>query len=78
MFETSWQDLVLLVGNIFFFIALIPSLLSTNKPSKWTSLMTGFVLTVFTFTYFSLNLTYSTFTVALTAVAWWILYFQKR
>ncbi len=78
MFETSWQDVVLLVGNAIFFIALIPSIVSEHKPSKWTSLITALVLTTFTFTYFSLNLTYSTFTVALATLAWWILYFQKR
>jgi len=78
MFETSWQDLILLIGNALFFIALIPSLMSANKPSKWTSLLTASTLTVFTFTYYSLSLMYGTVAVALSAIGWWVLYFQKR
>lgn len=77
MFETSWQDIVLTVGNTLFFIALIPSIASEHKPSKWTSLLTAATLTVFTFTYFTLSLTYATYTVGATALAWWILFFQK-
>lgn len=77
MFETSWQDLVLLVGNLVFLIALIPSIIGTNKPSLWTSLFTALTMSVFAFTYYSLGLTYGTITVALSALAWWILFFQK-
>lgn len=78
MFEFSWQDVVLTIGNIVFFIALIPSIMSANKPSKWTSLMTASALTAFGITYFSLSLTYATIAVSLSAIGWWVLYFQKR
>ena len=77
MFELSWQDAVLTVGNIIFFLALIPSIVSKDKPSKWTSLSTALALTAFSFTYFTLNLTYSTIAMAATSLAWWVLYFQK-
>ncbi len=77
MFETSWQDVVLTVGNTLFLIALIPSIFSEFKPSKWTSLLTAATLTVFTFTYYTLDLVYATSMVGLTAVAWWILFFQR-
>ncbi len=78
MFETSWQDVVLLIGNVIYCIALIPSILGPHKPSKWTSLITALTLTAFTFTYISLSLTYATVAVGISTLGWWILYFQKR
>lgn len=77
MFESQWQDTVLMIGNLFFFIALIPSIMSVNKPSKWTSLTTAIILSIFCIIYFTLSLTHATIGSAVTAVAWWILYFQK-
>ena len=77
MIETSWQDIVLTLGNMLFLIALIPSIVSKDKPSHWTSLLTASTLTIFTFTYFMLSLTYATYPVGGTAIAWWILFFQK-
>ncbi len=77
MFETSWQDLVLMIGNILFLIALLPSIFSTEKPSKWTSLLTAVTLSVFSVTYFTLGLTFATVTVSATAIAWWTLFFQR-
>lgn len=78
MFEMSWQDLVFMFGNVVFFVALVPSIMSENKPSKWTSLSTALVLSVYVVTYHSLELTYATVTGTIAALAWWILYFQKR
>jgi threonine/homoserine/homoserine lactone efflux protein len=78
MFEMSWQDLVFMSGNIIFFLALIPSIMSENKPSKWTSLSTALVQTVYIATYYSLSLTYATIAGTVSTIAWWILYFQKR
>lgn len=77
MFEMSWQDLVFMFGNIVFFVALVPSIMSEHKPSKWTSLSTAIVMTIFVVTYYSLSFMYATFTGALSALAWWVLYFQK-
>ena len=77
MFEMSWQDFVFMFGNIVFFLALIPSIMSEDKPSKWTSLSTAIVMTIFVVTYYSLSLMYATVTGSFSALAWWVLYFQK-
>lgn len=77
MFET-WQDLVLTVGQLIFFVALLPSVFSKNKPSKWTSLITAVVLISFGFTFFSLGMVYSTIVAVLNSFVWGILYVQKR
>jgi threonine/homoserine/homoserine lactone efflux protein len=78
MFEMSWQDLVFMLGNVVFFIALIPSIVSDNKPSKWTSLSIAIVLTFYVATYYSLSYTYATVTGTISTLGWWVLYFQKR
>ena len=78
MFDISWQDGVFMVGNLLFFVALIPSMVSVNKPAKSTSLMTASVLTVYIFAYYSLSLVYAMVTGIISGLAWWILYFQKR
>ncbi len=77
MFDT-WQDLVLTVGQLIFSIALLPSVFSKNKPSKWTSFMTSIVLGTFGFTFFSLGMMYATAVAILNACIWGILYVQKR
>lgn len=77
MFDTSWQDLVLLIGNIIYCIALIPSIFGPNKPSKWTSLMNAVTLTAFTVTYVSLSFMYASIAVAISALGWWVLFAQK-
>ncbi|MEX1113481.1 MAG: hypothetical protein WD603_01875 [Patescibacteria group bacterium] len=73
----SWQDIVLSVGSAMFMIALIPSILSDDKPAVTTSLMTGTVLIVFAATYASLGLWFTTVITALTAAFWLILFAQK-
>lgn len=77
MFDSSWQDISLMLCNLVFLIALIPSLMSRDKPAKLTSLITASALTVYTVTYITLPFPYTTFVVALSAVAWWVLFFQK-
>jgi len=75
--DILWQDVVLFVGNIVFLIGIFPSIFSKDKPSKWTSLPTAIALTSFSFVYYSLSLTLSTVLVALCALGWWVLFFQK-
>lgn len=77
MLEFVWQDMVLMIGNFIFFLALIPSIVGKHKPSKWTSFLTACTLTIFSYTYHTLALTYATITVTATAFAWWVLFFQK-
>ena len=72
-----WQDFILMVGNVVFTLALIPSILSKDKPALSTSLTTGIVLLIFSLTYFSLSLWLSTIAALITSFLWLILAFQK-
>lgn len=72
-----WQDIVIAIGSLIFAAALMPSVLSKDKPALWTSVTTGFVLAVFTVTYASLSLWYATFTTSLAALLWIVLAIQK-
>jgi hypothetical protein len=72
-----WQDYVFAVGSFIFSIALIPAIISKDKPPISTSLTTGIILAVFIFCYASLGLWLSACSGSLTAIAWFILFFQK-
>ncbi|MDO8620333.1 MAG: hypothetical protein Q7R64_03230 [bacterium] len=72
-----WQDIVFSVGQWIFIIALIPSLLSKEKPALSTSLMTGTVLAVFAFTYSTLSLWTASVSTVLSAGTWFVLAVQK-
>ena len=72
-----WQDIVIGIGSLIFAAALVPSVLSKDKPALWTSITTGIVLAVFTATYASLSLWYATFTTSLAALLWIVLAVQK-
>jgi predicted membrane protein len=71
-------DVLFAVGGFMFAAALIPSVRSTDKPALWTSLMTGFWLTVFVCCYISLGLWLAAVSTALSALMWWTLAVQKR
>lgn len=72
-----WQDLAITIGSIIFIIALIPSVMSKDKPALSTSIMTGSVLTVFAFVYLTLSLWFSAIVTAGTAALWLLLAVQK-
>lgn len=72
-----WQDIILAVGSLIFAVALVPSIMSSDKPALGTSVTTGLVLTVFAFTYFSLSLWYAAVTTAITGLLWIILAVQN-
>ena len=73
-----WQDLVFSIGGLLFAFALIPSIIDKwGKPSLTTSLMTAVVLSVYVPAMYTLGLYWSTFCTALTASAWWTLFFQR-
>ncbi len=72
-----WQDVVYAVGQWVFIVALIPSILSKDKPALTSSLLTGLVLLVYAFTLASLNLWISTISTLATSVAWFVLALQK-
>ena len=74
---SSWQDATIAVGQILFIAALVPSLLSPHKPAALTSLLTGTVLFVFAFTFFTLNLSWSAITSAICGALWFVLAMQR-
>lgn len=73
----AWQDVVMAIGGFIFWIALIPSVSSDNKPSKWTALMTALVLTAYLFVFASLEYWLSFVSGILTTTTWYILLIQK-
>ena len=77
MIEFSWEDAIFAVGNVVFFVALIPSVMSADKPSIWTSAITGATLVAFSFTFFTLGFWFAMCASGLTALGWWTLFFQK-
>lgn len=70
------NDLIFTAGSIAFLVALIPSLISDDKPAKKTSLITSIVLYAFTFNYISLGLYISSIVGFATASCWLALYIQ--
>jgi len=71
------QDYIIGIGNVIFGIALIPSLLSDKKPSKWTSISTSSVLFVFCGTFISLDMGWSAIMSYINASFWAILFGQQ-
>lgn len=73
-----WQDYVISTGQWLFALALIPSIRSkTDKPPMASSLMTAIILSIFAGTFVTLDLTVSAVSSMASALAWWILFFQK-
>jgi len=72
-----WQDWVIATGQWLFILALVPTLLSKDKPNKYSSLMTGTILLSFVVSFWSLSLLYSAASSFLVAVCWYILFLQK-
>lgn len=62
---------------MIFAVALIPSILSKDKPAIMTSLTTGSVLLVFSIAYFTLGLWVATFTNGIVGAMWLYLAWQK-
>jgi hypothetical protein len=74
----QWQDLVLAVSQLCFTIALLPTLLSKDKPALTTSLMNGTILLVVALTLSTLALWFAAVTSLTTCVLWFVLAVQKR
>lgn len=67
----QWQDYVLMGGNLLFAILLLPTLLNPNAMVPLTtSLLTGSVLLVFSYTFYTMNLKLSTLTSLMSGVMW--------
>ena len=72
-----WQDAILTVGQIIFVIALIPSMLSKDKPAQATSFLTGSVALSIAFVYVTLSLWFAAATAGINAIFWYILLAQR-
>jgi len=74
----AWQDIVPIVGNILFTAALIPSILSKQKPHRLSCALTAGVLLTYVATFWSITLWYWSLATLATAIAWIILLIQRK
>lgn len=72
------NDLIFTVGSLVFFIALLPSIFSDNKPDKKTSITTAAILYLFCLNYLWLDLYFSAVVGFITASGWLTLYIQVK
>lgn len=72
-----WQDLVVTIGTIIFIFALIPSIISKDKPAMLTSFLTAAVLSGFVVVYISFSMTFAAVANVITTLMWFTLGFQK-
>jgi hypothetical protein len=72
-----WQEIVLTIGQLVFIIALLPSILSKDKPEIWTSILTGTVALSIAITYITMSIPIAAISAFLNFVAWSILAIQK-
>lgn len=73
----SWQDIVLLICQIVFAIALFPSILSNNKPALSTSVLNTVFLYIIFFVNLTLNLYGFAVGIFIVATLWLTLAVQK-
>ncbi|HEX7368223.1 MAG TPA: hypothetical protein VF261_01035 [Candidatus Saccharimonadales bacterium] len=73
----TWQEIVLAAGQILFLVALIPSMVTDDKPEIYTSIMTGAVALSISITYLTLHIKLASVMAFLNFVAWGILAVQK-
>ncbi len=71
------HDYIFSIGNAIMAGALLPSLMSQDKPALKTSLLTGIILGIFSATFFSLGLYLSCAMLAVSSVLWLTLAYQK-
>jgi len=77
-----WQDFVIMIINIIFSLSLIPQVIEGFKKKKgliefWTSIPTTLGLFVMSYTFFTLNLIFSSWLTFLTGILWLLLLIQK-
>lgn len=72
-----WQDIVISMCQIGFFIALIPSIRSHHKPAAITSIMNFVLVFIVATCLLTLELWFSAITAYLVDVSWLILAIQK-
>jgi hypothetical protein len=73
-----WQDYSFMACNALFVMAQIPTLRHrTDKPPMSSSLMTGALLMVITYTFWSLTLHVSAFSAFVLGIVWFVIAYQK-
>ena len=77
LYSMLWQDWVFSVGQVVFLIALIPTIRGKDKPALTTSAVTSLILAFFAYTYFTLELWFSTVSSIAMTAAWATLAIQK-
>ncbi len=73
-----WQDIVISICQIFFVVAMIPSIRSNDKPAFSTSVMNVILVGIIVVCLFTLNLWFSSITAAMVGLTWSVLAIQKR
>lgn len=73
----TWQDAVLTFGQVLFAVVLLPALRAAEKPPLSTSLATGITLLIFSATYASLSLWYSSACAFVLGLLWLALAAQR-
>ena len=72
-----WQDIILTICQMTFVVALVPTILSKDKPSFSTSLINAIVLCIVVAVNITLRLYGFAVSVFILAIAWGILAVQK-
>jgi len=72
-----WQDVVLTIGQVIFIVALVPSILSKDKPALQTSLMTAAVALSIAVVYVTLAIPFAAISAALNGSLWLVLAVQR-
>ena len=72
-----WQDKVISACQFLFLVALIPSIISEEKPALWSCILTALLLTVIAFTQWTLHLYFSMVSGISIASGWWVLTYQQ-
>ena len=72
-----WQDLIITIGQILLSVALIPMVLSKDKPALSSSLLTGSVLATYAFVYITIQFWFGALMTTTTGALWFTLAFQK-
>jgi len=73
-----WQDIALSIIGFSFSFALIPSIMSKHKPAMWSCLLTASGLTAMVIVFGTMGLWLTVIANSLSALAWWILLFQRK
>jgi heme O synthase-like polyprenyltransferase len=72
-----WQDIVIAVAQVCFVFAMLPSIVSKDKPALATSVMNIVLVLTITFCLLTLRLWLSAITACAIAATWSVLAIQK-